>query len=89
MKSFFSNLNQWLRKIHRWMVIPVALILIANILLLGTPNGRIIQRIQQTTVLFMFVTGLYLYCTGSGPSYSASNETPIKMLNQYKNLAVY
>jgi len=61
MKSFFSNLNQWTRKIHRWMVIPVALILIANILLLGTPNGRTIQRIQQTTVLFMFVTGLYLY----------------------------
>lgn len=61
MKTFFSNLNQWIRKIHRWMVIPVALILILNLLLLGTPNGRNIQRIQQATVLFMFVTGLYLY----------------------------
>jgi len=61
MKTFFSNLNQWLRKIHRWMVIPVVLILIANILSLGTPVGRTIQRIQQASVLFMVVTGLYLY----------------------------
>jgi len=61
MKTFFSNLNQWLRKIHRWMVIPVVLILIANLLSLGTPVGKSIQRIQQISVIFMVVTGLYLY----------------------------
>lgn len=61
MKSFFSTLNQWMRKIHRWMVIPVVLILIANILTLGTSVGRTIQRIQQVTVIFMVITGLYLY----------------------------
>ena len=61
MKSFFSNLNQWLRKIHRWMVLPVVLILVINILSLGTPAGRAIQRIQQASVMFMVVTGVYLY----------------------------
>ena len=61
MKKFLTNLNQWLRKIHRWMVIPVVLILIANLLSLGTPVGKSIQRIQQISVMFMVVTGLYLY----------------------------
>ena len=61
MKTFFSNVNQWMRKIHRWMVIPVVIILVANILSLGTPVGRTIQRVQQATVMFMVVTGLYLY----------------------------
>ena len=61
MKSFFSNLNQWLRKIHRWMVLPVVLILVINILVLGLPAGRTIQRIQQASVMFMVVTGVYLY----------------------------
>ncbi|MFW5714543.1 MAG: hypothetical protein ACOCYU_07715 [Brevefilum sp.] len=61
MKSFLSNLNQWIRRIHRWMVIPVVIILVANILSLGTPLGRTIQRIQQATVIFMVVTGVYLY----------------------------
>jgi hypothetical protein len=61
MKTFFNNLNQWLRKIHRWMVIPVVLILVANLLSLGTPAGKPIQRIQQISVMFMVVTGVYLY----------------------------
>lgn len=61
MKTFLGNLNQWLRKIHRWMVIPVVLILVANILSVGTPVGKIIQRIQQISVLFMVATGVYLY----------------------------
>ena len=61
MKTFLTSLNQWLRKIHRWMVIPVVLILVANILSLGTPAGKTIQRIQQASVMAMVVTGLYLY----------------------------
>jgi undecaprenyl pyrophosphate phosphatase UppP len=61
MKTFFSNLNQWLRKIDRWLVIPVVLILVVSRLSLETPVSKSIQPIQQVSLMFMVVTGLYLY----------------------------
>lgn len=61
MKKFLTNLNKWIRKIHRWMVIPVVIILVINILSVGTTANKPIQRVQQASVMFMVVTGVYLY----------------------------
>lgn len=61
MREILSKLNHFIRKIHRWTTIPVVIILIINIASLGTPAGKTIQRIQQASVLFMVVTGSYLY----------------------------
>lgn len=61
MSKILSKLNQWLRKIHRWTTLPVVIILVINILSVGTPASRVIQRIQQASVIFMVLTGSYLY----------------------------
>ncbi len=61
MKKFLTDLNKWMRKIHRWMVIPVVIILIINLLSIGSAANKPIQRIQQASVMFMVVTGVYLY----------------------------
>ena len=61
MKKLLTDLNKWIRKIHRWMVLPVVLILLVSLSLRGTSAAQTIQRIQQITVIFMVLTGLYLY----------------------------
>lgn len=61
MKRFLTDLNKWIRKIHRWMVIPVVLILLISLSLRGSSAAQTIQRIQQISIIFMVITGVYLY----------------------------
>ena len=53
-------LRKYVRKLHRWLVIPgVALILVA-LLTRGTSLGNTMQRLQLIMMLSMAITGLYL-----------------------------
>lgn len=56
-----KSLNQWLRKIHRWLVIPFVLIVIAMLFTRETPIGDMVQRVQQILMFAMIFTGGYLY----------------------------
>ena len=56
-----KSLNQWLRKIHRWLVIPFVLIVIAMLFTRETPIGDMVQRVQQILMFAMIFPGGYLY----------------------------
>jgi low temperature requirement protein LtrA len=61
MAHILANLNKWIRKFDRWMAVPIMLILLLSILLRETLVGSIFQRFQQFSILFMVISGLYLY----------------------------
>ena len=54
-------LNHWLRKIHRWLVIPFIVIVLAMVVTRDTSVGDTVQRVQQVMMVAMIVTGSYLY----------------------------
>lgn len=54
-------LNHWLRKIHRWLVIPFIVIVLALVVTRDTPVEDTVQRVQQVMMVAMIVTGSYLY----------------------------
>jgi uncharacterized iron-regulated membrane protein len=58
MKKF---LNKWLRKIHRWLVLPTVALMIVIIFTRNTPLGSTVQRFQFPLMLIMAITGLYLW----------------------------
>lgn len=61
MAHFLANLNKWIRKFDRWIAVPIMVILLLSILLCETLVGNIFQRFQQFSILFMVISGLYLY----------------------------
>jgi hypothetical protein len=58
MDKFFKK---WLRKFHRWLVIPFITLLITVLLSRGTTVGTIAQRIQAVFMIIMAISGAYLY----------------------------
>ncbi len=54
-------LKKWVRKIHRWLVIPFIALLITVLLARDTPIGNVAQRIQSVFLIVMAITGSYLY----------------------------
>ncbi len=54
-------LNKWLRKFHRWLVLPFITLLLTLIFTRGTPVGDNAQRIQAMLMIIMAITGAYLY----------------------------
>jgi hypothetical protein len=54
-------LNKWLRKLHRWLVLPFITLLLTVIFARGTSLGDSAQRIQSVFLIIMAITGLYLY----------------------------
>ena len=60
-------LNKWFRKIHRWIAVPTALlILIAFIIkMVGNPEVAALwekwDKLPSVLMLFMAITGSYLY----------------------------
>ncbi len=54
-------LKKWLRKFHRWLVIPFIALLITVLLTRGTTVGNVAQRIQAVFMIIMAITGAYLY----------------------------
>ncbi|MDP1544785.1 MAG: hypothetical protein Q8L87_02095 [Anaerolineales bacterium] len=54
-------LNKWLRKLHRWLVLPFIALLLTVIFARGTTLGDTSQRIQAGLMIIMAITGAYLY----------------------------
>ncbi len=54
-------LNKWLRKFHRWLVIPFIVLLLTVIFTRGSALGDTAQRIQAPLMIIMAITGSYLY----------------------------
>lgn len=54
-------LKKWVRKLHRWLVIPFIALLITVIFARGTAIGNAAQRIQAVFMVIMAITGAYLY----------------------------
>jgi hypothetical protein len=54
-------LNKWLRKLHRWLVLPFIALLLTVIFARGTTLGDTSQRIQAALMIIMAITGAYLY----------------------------
>jgi hypothetical protein len=54
-------LKKWIRKLHRWLVIPFTLILLTAMIGRGSAIGNAAQRIQVIFMIILAVTGIYLY----------------------------
>lgn len=54
-------LNKWLRKFHRWLVLPFIALLLTVIFTRGILLGDTAQRIQAALMIIMAITGAYLY----------------------------
>lgn len=54
-------LNKWLRKIHRWLAIPFILIIVVVFSTRQMAVNATIQRVQMGLMLFLALTGLYLF----------------------------
>jgi uncharacterized iron-regulated membrane protein len=60
-------LNKWLRKLHRWLAIPMIVIVPVAILikLMGSDPSvafpPILEQLQSILLLTLVVTGVYLY----------------------------
>ena len=54
-------LNKYVRKFHRWLVLPFVVLVIMVILARNTSVGAAAQRTQQVLMLTLAFTGLYLF----------------------------
>jgi hypothetical protein len=54
-------LNKWLRKFHRWLVLPFIALLLTVIFTRGTALGDNAQRIQAMLMIIMAISGAYLW----------------------------
>ena len=54
-------LNKWLRKFHRWLVLPFIALLLTVIFTRGTAFGDNAQRIQAMLMIIMAISGAYLW----------------------------
>jgi hypothetical protein len=54
-------LNKWLRKFHRWLVLPFIALLLTIIFTRGTPLDDNAQRIQAMLMIIMAISGAYLW----------------------------
>ena len=54
-------LNKWLRKFHRWLVLPFVALLLTVIFARGSAVGDIAQRIQAPLMIILAITGSYPY----------------------------
>lgn len=64
MTKFF---NKWLRKIHRWIAVPTAILIPAAVVikLSGKPEWQVVfqqfEMFQSLLLLALAITGAYLY----------------------------
>ena len=60
-------LNKWLRKIHRWIAVPTAILIPIAVVIKfsGNPSWQMVlkqfDKIQSLLMLVLAVTGTYLY----------------------------
>ncbi len=59
--------NKWLRKSHRWLAIPMLILVPVSLVLKLTGNGAIVATIpqwemaQSLIMLFLVISGAYLF----------------------------
>jgi len=59
--------NKWLRRIHRWIAIPTALLIFFRLILEAVGNPAVLElwekwdKLPSILMLFMAITGSYLY----------------------------
>jgi hypothetical protein len=58
--TYIRFANRYVRKVHRWLVLPFVVVILAMILTINTPAGFAVQRAQQVLILAMALTGLCL-----------------------------
>ena len=58
--TYIRFANRYVRKVHRWLVLPFVVVILAMKLTLNTPAGVAVQRGQQVLILIMALTGLCL-----------------------------
>lgn len=58
--AFIRFANRYVRKVHRWLVLPFMAVILAMVFTLNTPAGFAVQRAQQVLILAMALTGLCL-----------------------------
>lgn len=56
-----KTLTKYMRKFHRWLVIPFILVIVLMPFMRDTPSGEIIQKAQQIMMLTLAISGAYLY----------------------------
>lgn len=54
-------LKKWVRKLHRWLVLPFVALFLTAVIARGTNIGYIAQRIQAPLLIILAITGVYLY----------------------------
>ena len=60
-------LTKWLRKIHRWIAVPTALLIPFRLIIEAMSNPSILEfwdkweKLPSMLMLFMAITGSYLY----------------------------
>ena len=54
-------LNKWLRRFHRWLVLPFVALLLIILVTRGSAAGDIAQRAQGPLLIIMAITGAYLW----------------------------
>ena len=59
--------NKWLRKIHRWLAIPMFILVPISVVLKVSGNGAVMasipqwEVIQSLAMLFLVISGAYLF----------------------------
>ncbi len=59
--------NKWLRKSHRWLAIPMLILVPVSLVLKLTGNGAIVatipqwEMVQSLIMLFLVISGAYLF----------------------------
>lgn len=53
--------NKWFRRLHRWLTLPVIVLLLTAMIARGTTTGDIAQRIQGPLIISLAITGAYLF----------------------------
>lgn len=56
-----KTLTKYMRKFHRWLVIPFILVIVLMPFMRDTSTGEIIQKAQQIMMLTLAISGAYLY----------------------------
>lgn len=60
-------LNKWFRKIHRWIAVPTALLILTAVVIKMVGNPNIVaawekfDKLPSLLMLFMAITGSYLF----------------------------
>lgn len=60
-------LNKWLRKIHRWIAVPTALLIPFRLIIEAMSNPSVLEfwdkweKLPSMLMLFMAITSSYLY----------------------------